>query len=437
MDIQVESNAGRMPLDIWRQVFRSCLPDDEFLQPSPTIAPLLLGGICRDWRAAALSMSNLWSFLSVTVTKEGITPNIHLISTWLNRAIPHSLSISLTFHGRPGDHAYTNVELALHSFLPYFRFWKRIVIRVGPFLHLDSLLQLPVSEDSCLEDLDIFLPASVQEASQPLDHIFQYSPLLRHLTLTTALPERGDHDPMFSLPLSRLTLLHLESPMFSMDNCRELLQQCPKLVEFTYRNMWGGFQRTRNDLPIILRDLQVLWLSSTSSEMNIFFDSFTFPSLSAVHFLAPYPFPTHAFVTLLRRSSCSLLTLSLTVSMTDRDLIQCLLSCTTLLVLSLNTAVPDEPFVTDSVLKLLTVESSGTIVRACPKLESIELGAFCTSSTDGLLAAMLQSRYTNDDSADMICLTKATVSVPESNMDDLLQLTEMEMPGLTINMHGI
>jgi hypothetical protein len=444
MKVQHDSNGhpdsdvpfpSRIPLDIWREVFRCCLPDDKFLKPSPTTAPLLLCGICRDWRAVALSMGDLWSFLSIKVTNQGITPENHLISTWLDRAIPHPLSISLTLHGRPGDNAYMNVELALHGFLTYFRFWKQIVINVGPFLHLDSLLQLQPSEDSFLEDLDLFLPTSFQEASQSLDHIFQHSPLLRRLTLTTDLREQ-DHVPMLSLPFSGLTSLHLRSSMFSMDNCRELLQQCPKLVEFKYQTMWGGFQRIHNDLPIVLPDLQTLSLISTSREMNVFFDSFTFPSLSALQLVAPYPFPTHAFLTLLRRSSCSLLSLSLAVSMTDGDLIKCLLSCATLSVLSLNSTAPDEPFVTDSVLKLLTVESSGAI-RACPRLKSIEIGAFVTSSTDGLLATMLQSRYTNGDSSEMVCLTEATISVPESNMDDLLQLTEMQQPGLTVNMHEV
>lgn len=111
-----------------------------------------------------------------------------------------------------------------------------------------------------------------------------------------------------------------------------------------------------------------------------------------------------------------------------------MLSCATLPALSLNTAVPDEPCVTDSALKLLTVESSGATTCACPRLESIELGSFCISSTDGLLAAMLQSRYMNDDSAQTVRLTEATISVPESNMEDLVLLVDMQKLGLTINM---
>ncbi|KAJ7353519.1 hypothetical protein DFH08DRAFT_692879 [Mycena albidolilacea] len=51
----------RLPLDVIEEIFMFCVP----YGMSATEGPLLLGGICRSWRAISISMPRLWSYIHV------------------------------------------------------------------------------------------------------------------------------------------------------------------------------------------------------------------------------------------------------------------------------------------------------------------------------------------------------------------------------------
>ncbi|KAJ7772037.1 hypothetical protein DFH07DRAFT_734295, partial [Mycena maculata] len=52
-----------LPPELMSLIFLFCLPDDEFIFPDPSSAPLLLCRICRQWRHIALAMPGLWASL--------------------------------------------------------------------------------------------------------------------------------------------------------------------------------------------------------------------------------------------------------------------------------------------------------------------------------------------------------------------------------------
>jgi len=407
------ATSKQLPFDVWGEVFFHCLPLDHFIQPSAFTAPLLLCQINRAWRDLALSMPRLWSSLSVKIGRNGCIPNTKLVSPWLSRAGAHPLCISLTIDRRPGFGAFMNADTALRSVIPFFSTWNRIVINFGPFLTLTSLSLLPDTIAPQFDSLGLYLPASYEEASNHMSLIFNRSPRLRELKLTTEVT--GKYIPNLKVPFGSLTSLVLSMAVFTLDNCCEVIEQCPNLVTLQLDNLEGNFQQVRSGPPVVLQNLQTLIVSSSSQQMNVFFDTFTFPSLLDVSCLILYSFPMHSFLNLVGRSSCSLASLQLAANMTEEDLLQCLQGCSSLKTLFLEST--NEGFVTDRVLESLTFDNSGPSL--CPTLESIALGEACISSSDGKLARMIESRFINRNSSTS-CLRRVSVSIGSGYTQDIV-----------------
>ncbi|KAF7337861.1 hypothetical protein MVEN_02009100 [Mycena venus] len=83
---------SRLPPELVVLIFLYCLPDDEFVTPSLTTAPLLLSVVCRRWREIAFSTPKLWSSLSLEFTamrerrKEAMEPSDFLWDVALKSA---------------------------------------------------------------------------------------------------------------------------------------------------------------------------------------------------------------------------------------------------------------------------------------------------------------------------------------------------------------
>lgn len=383
---------SRVPFDVWEEVFRRCLPLDEFIQPSAFTAPLLLCQVDKAWRNRAVSMPILWASLSIKISRRGCIPRIDLISTWLNRAASHPLYLALTLDRRPGVRAFINSDEALCSLFPFFPSWSKVVINVGPFLNLQSFLFLSTRNVTApfFESLNIFLPTTFEEASEKLGLLCGRSPRLRHLELSTELP--GNYIENIKVPFENLTSLHIRT-FVTPDNCRDTMEQCPNLVEIIFDDISGSL-RTRSGPPIVLPDLKLFSISSSTKQMDSFLDSFTFPSLLDISLGINYPFPAHNFINLLHRSQCRLCALRLSlVDMDESYLIECLRACSTTLE-TFEIKNPDQPCVGSLLLEKLTMGKSAGL---CPQLENITLGYNSISSSDGMLATMLKSRFTAPD----------------------------------------
>jgi hypothetical protein len=65
LHLALMSPARRLPEDIVREIFTASLPSDRHPRMSCESSPLLLCGICHDWRRLALSMPRLWASLHI------------------------------------------------------------------------------------------------------------------------------------------------------------------------------------------------------------------------------------------------------------------------------------------------------------------------------------------------------------------------------------
>jgi hypothetical protein len=252
-----------------------------------------------------------------------------------------------------------------------------------------------------------------------MDLVFNRAPRLRELKLTTEVT--GTYIPNLKVPFGSLTSLALSMAVFTLDNCCEVIEQCPNLVTLQLDNLEGNFLHVRSGPFIVLQHLQTLSVSSTSRQMNVFFDTFTFPSLLDVSCLIQHSFPMCSFLNLLERSSCSLAALQLAVSMTEVDLLQCLQRCPSLSTLFLEST--DQGFVNDEVLERLTFDNSGPSL--CPMLKSIAIGEACLSSSDGKLARMIESRFSNRNSRTSY-LQHVSVSIGPGYTEDISRLEELQ-----------
>ncbi|KAJ7742791.1 hypothetical protein B0H16DRAFT_1463876 [Mycena metata] len=99
-----------LPVEVTAEIFVHCLPERSF-HPSGKVAPLLLSGICRQWRDIACSTPKLWAVLGLNFSR-GLRPNFQLLLLeWLRRARTARLSLRLArAHGR-SDPSLTSLPL--------------------------------------------------------------------------------------------------------------------------------------------------------------------------------------------------------------------------------------------------------------------------------------------------------------------------------------
>ncbi|KAJ7283338.1 hypothetical protein C8J57DRAFT_733010 [Mycena rebaudengoi] len=84
---------ARLPVEISSEIFVRCLPDSDYLHPSPTTAPLLLLHICTAWANIARSTPALWDTIHVdSPCAEGFE---RLFGLYLARAKSRGLAVTL------------------------------------------------------------------------------------------------------------------------------------------------------------------------------------------------------------------------------------------------------------------------------------------------------------------------------------------------------
>ncbi|KAJ7623480.1 hypothetical protein FB45DRAFT_1061385 [Roridomyces roridus] len=85
-----------LPPEITALIFVHCLPDDEFIEPDPSVTPLVLLRICKQWRQIAVATPTLWSSLFIDFEwfhyREAVDV---LFCDWISRSGSVPLAIKL------------------------------------------------------------------------------------------------------------------------------------------------------------------------------------------------------------------------------------------------------------------------------------------------------------------------------------------------------
>ena len=84
-----------LPPELLGEIFLWCLPQTNYVMPSPNDCPLILTMVCRHWRAVALSTPQLWASLNVSLFRAAETSSGDFYKSWLEKAGRVPLSIRI------------------------------------------------------------------------------------------------------------------------------------------------------------------------------------------------------------------------------------------------------------------------------------------------------------------------------------------------------
>jgi hypothetical protein len=85
-----------LPTELLQRIFKTCLPDERYIIPRTSSAPLLFRQICRHWRHVAEATSELWSSIKIQdmgiSTAESYTA---MVTRWLAASSTRPLAIGV------------------------------------------------------------------------------------------------------------------------------------------------------------------------------------------------------------------------------------------------------------------------------------------------------------------------------------------------------
>jgi len=398
----------RIPTEMLSEIFNHCLSRDKYLSPRPDKPPLLLAQVSKTWRAVALSTPQLWTSISISLSPTSAHPDPHLIQQWIDR----SGSRPLSFHIAESIHQDNMTAEALTSarvldlFIPYYLRWQNVFLEYQDW-RLDTGLSRVLDKVSppLLESLHL-----ARDWWRPIDTeqllLLLSAPRLRKITWTS-------NTTLMSLvvPFAQLTELFLERPIL-MEECLSILRDSPNLVSCQFLVLATvGSLTPSTDSPRLTPMVHNLRSLDLTAEMGLggFLDLLELPHLAELTLgrIGRFPplanenqfWPQAQFTSLLSRSKCSLEQLHLCdMDLSPSDMIDCLQQVSPSLerLILANDGRTPHASVTDDVLKLLTYRPDlmalGELPPLCPKLEFVKFWG-CSSSTDGVLADMIESRW--------------------------------------------
>ncbi|KIM73765.1 hypothetical protein PILCRDRAFT_14986 [Piloderma croceum F 1598] len=320
--IALSAPVRRFPPEILSEIFLHCM-ETKWFNPAyyehlPRLdrAPLLLGSVCRQWRAITLSTPRLWASFTLTIRPKYLKSDVVLAKTWLGRAGRCPLSINLGSEG-----SYQNLMRPLMQvFALNCERWYEIFLSLPPAV-MASLSSVKNRLPRLQKLAIVALPPTI------IDH-FSCAPRLRHLNLGSAIPPS-----IIKVPWNQLQCFTLG--MLGADSCLEYLRLTPNLLECTLTLASGSLFGSQP--PVQLPQLRSIILRGDPS---CILDSLQVPELRDVS-ICPWGCrwtATPQLTSLFLRCSLRVFSFDLSATMdcpSDNDMIQLLRTSPTLVELHL------------------------------------------------------------------------------------------------------
>jgi hypothetical protein len=342
-------------------------------------------------------------------------------------------------------------------FIPHFYRWQNFIL-VCSFMP-KALLDIPDDGASLLEEVGISLLEDIDMmVFNHLDHA-QALAVSRIVSSSSHLRVFRWHHHFHilrfvKLPWWQLTTIDIQSET-SFAEALEMIRMSPKLVKLHLHHIVGqspnSFSPRRPILAPELRSLDLYFHPKDNEDLGPLFDELDLPALQSVRIIYNVDVvPTWTqskFISLVTRSKCALekFTLKYT-NVSEGDLIAFLQTSPSLAYLDINNR--GEINVTDQLLLMLTVDSEQAICL-CPNLQFIKFGKLYFTWTDGVLAAMLASRWRRSTGGQVpsagessrvrvASLKHVALEFGEHKVDsvDYLRVKEMRSEGLKVSIWG-
>ena len=393
---------SRIPIELLCDIFFKFLEDDrEFPDYAPVTGllvsfrsradPTILGQVCSWWRNVALFTPALWANIFILEPKK---PQIFLTRLWLQRAGTHPLNIAIEERRKVG-YDLTSLDHILSALASCRTLWRR----VGFFVPSGALKRLTVAitnqplDFRNLESASLCIGSQQPSQNVSIDAIwkaFHSSPVLHEVDW------RGVYynDLPTHAPWAQLTYLNLQSE-FDAESLADVLVLCTRIqVLFIFR-LSLIVETTKFLEPIILESLHTFTLEVEEVETRPLFERLTLPSLRSLdisyrYFNGNLTSDFLAFQEFLMRSNCSLERLTFYHENLKEEHLQGFIISPSLRdVIVLNLQVP----ISDKIIESFTRQTNDGYHENMPSLEEVTLSI--RTSTDGLLAQMASSRWTN------------------------------------------
>lgn len=337
----------RMPPEIMARVFDFCGDvhvRGPHCEPSRR-APLLLGGVCRNWRTLSLALPRLWTALYLDLPTTGtFDTQEEILHAWIHRSHPFPISLWLWNDFLTDDVPAPFLRRLSHIIAENAERWRAIFVHfpsaTRDWDHFNALVrcQMPA-----LEELEISPQCVPWAPFRP-----EFLPRLKELQI----PAGAMPDSHRTLPWTQLTQLTLRGGYRPADieellrilTCAPLLAHLHvEITQYKCETKWDG-ARERISMPC-LATLVLVTISNHEDCITHFMDAVTTPALRDFQLLTRVwdtsgmatSWCHDSFLALLARSKCSLNHFTLTaVDISTAELRQVLECCPSLVLLKLN-----------------------------------------------------------------------------------------------------
>lgn len=373
--------------------------------------PLLISQISRRWRQVALSASQLWSSLSITISPSTRPPNISMLKLWLKRSSSQLLSFTIIIE----QFSLLNPDLVLLSqstlqeLAAESQRWKRITLFLPGSQQL--LRGIFIHGAPNLESASFQLGHWNADEINDINHILSLSPSLKILYWRNRATQWTSFDSPFESEIGNLqvswnNLTDVDlTTWITWKTALDILRQCSKIVNFNLHHFaYGPDGETKEDYsPVLLNYLSSLGIYQLELDHSLaaLFDKLICPALRHFHFTCGFikfvAWPQSSFLDFLVRSACHLRTLLLEYTGIEEDqLLQCLGQCSSSLsCLKVYSNAAGSICIGDKLLDQLHPRSTafGECITLCPNLRTLVLH-YNIQCAEGALLTMLQSRTT-------------------------------------------
>ena len=389
-----------LPVEILTEIFEYCC--DTMNTISLSDGPMVVSHVCSSWRAIVIHKCELWSSLKVipdhfAKKAHGLLPMAKL---WLERSGDCPLRLYIKPYDAlqnalPPSVLFVNL---VKLYAPYFTRWKDIVFNYLRFADPYVSLFSGIPDNGSfpfLERFEVYLGSISFEDSRKLPKLFRRAPRLQQIVWISRAFER---DPSF--PYSQLTTLEVGGD-YGISRALEILSEGRRLqsIEISIFILSGAVAAGLAQVVVHMSLTKVTF--TCGGDSAVLFDSITLPALQEFHIAKCGPWINSrwsqpAFLSFLQRSKCSLTSFAIVdYDLTPAKVLEVLRVLSPSLV-NVEFEHIRAQYITDNVLTALTyptgeVDIEGLSSILCPRLREMRI-AGCLSSTDGILADMVESR---------------------------------------------
>ncbi|KZP04959.1 hypothetical protein FIBSPDRAFT_940717 [Athelia psychrophila] len=262
---------------------------EDYWAPSP--GPILLGSVCRRWRAVTRSSPLLWASIRIDINRPSrFASALHAFRLFTTRSGAWPLEVSITFSNEEEKHHVSSVDmeqcqLLASALAASVERWQHFRTNSHPsFLRRieQAVAARPSSSSRILETLwvrpymregETWPDLGLNIHTTPLT-MFAASPQLRHVSLNDDYSFEGEDLPI-RLPWQQIERLDIDA---SFEGCMQLLRDCPKLAQFTIAMAQDyGVEGGVDIVHRALRSLE-MWVDDEPT-FDCFFECVKLPSL--------------------------------------------------------------------------------------------------------------------------------------------------------------